>query len=108
MTDVIFDAKKDSKDVDQVSKDTLQSKKEFFNNLQYKALVGLRNYFNVHGEWPTARELSRFIGQNKDNIKPRLSALQDMHVVFKNGKRECSVSDNSISVNTFKLRDDLQ
>jgi hypothetical protein len=108
MTDVIFDGSdtQDSKPENQknvtTSGEVLQRFKKFFNDLEYRTLVALRNYYTVNDEWPTWRELADYMDEKPENIQPRLSELRESQTVVTAGKRPCSESDHNTSVNTFK------
>lgn len=106
MNDVIFDGskQKNSKPEDNrtTSGEVLQRFKKFFNDLEYRTLVALKNYHSVNGEWPTWRELAAFMDEKPENIQPRLSELRESQTVTTAEKRVCSKSDHDTSVNTFK------
>jgi len=107
MTDVIFDCSEQSNDKTKpedstTSGEVLQRFKKFFNDLEYRTLVALRNYFTVNERWPTWRELASYMDEKPENIQPRLSELRESQTVITAGKRPCSESDHNTSVNTFK------
>lgn len=106
MTDVIFDGSKQKEESNPenctTSGEVLQRFKKFFNDLEYRTLVALRNYYTVNDEWPTWRELASYMDEKPENIQPRLSELRESQTVTTGEKRPCSESDHDTSVNTFK------
>ncbi len=106
MTDVIFDGSKQEEKSKPENRTTsgevLQRFKKFFNDLEYRTLVALKNYYTVNDEWPTWRELAVFMDEKPENIQPRLSELRESQTVMTAEKRVCSESDHDTSVNTFK------
>lgn len=106
MSNVIFDgSKEESVEPASSSVEVLQEFKQFFNDLEFKVLVGLKNYEVNNDRWPTFRELAGFMGENPDNVQPRLSELRHGHAVVACGKRACSESGHNRSVTVFKPAD---
>jgi len=105
MGDVIFDASDSQESNDQteeISKNIHQDFQDYFNNLQWKVFTGIANYHTAKDEWPTYRELAKFMDEDKNNVQPRLNYLRNRQFVTTAEKRECQVSDHDRKVSTYK------
>jgi len=91
-----------------VSEEVYHRLQPIFNKTEQEVFAGLVNYYNLHNKWPTYKELSEFIGVDKNTVQPRLNELSNDRMVVENGeKRPCTVSEHDISVNTWKVKDHL-
>lgn len=100
MTDVIF--KEEEHNADSVSIQIYKNLQDFLNSLQQEALKHLVRYHEEKGRSPTNGELAKFSGIKYENLQPRISELEEQHIVESDGKRPCKFADHNRSVNTWK------
>lgn len=86
----------------QTSKTVLTELGQFLNNLERKTYRKLVQYHQEKGEWPTYKELARYMNIDKNTIQPRISEMKDAMIVTEAGKRPCKASKHDISVKTWK------